>query len=354
MLPLDGKAYEVVSEPDGDGYRIRHPNRPDAYQPQLVHNGAGAWAHEVERPMEWQGAQLFRRLGHSVAEFSDVTAARILAVSGIHEAVLRDMHVHSRRPPALLEDTVRRFRSDQQIQAFIAQLQSTNPTVYTKADPQMQVQLLKARGVLLPERASSNGNVAQRVVEALDDVSMKNLLGESPAFGDSLPGIDVRAARLRARMAGWAEDDRGALFKAREAVFEQSGDEETLQLRRIFPDLPKTSRSRVMAQCGSLPERLRLRNHLGISPQMAEEALFYLREVRLSRACEGLYLDAVTSLDTDRLALHLLQTLRGWSPQLVSRCVPVNSMGRCWTASALPKLPIAKCWSGREVGLPGI
>jgi hypothetical protein len=76
----------VGAEAESDVYRIRHPQRADAYRPRLAHNGAGAWAHEVERPMQWQGAQLFRRLGHSVAEFSDETAQRILAVSGIDEA----------------------------------------------------------------------------------------------------------------------------------------------------------------------------------------------------------------------------------------------------------------------------
>ncbi|MBV7574073.1 leucine-rich repeat domain-containing protein [Pseudomonas sp. PDM32] len=315
VLPLDGKHYEVVAEGGGDGYRIRHPNRADAYQPRLTHNGVGAWAHEVERPMEWQAAQLFRRLGHSVAQFSDVTAARILAVSGIDEAVLRDLHVHSRRPPALLEDSIRRFDTDQQIQTFIAQLRSLDPAIYTKADPQMQEQLLLARGVLLPERVPGSGDPLRGVVEALDDQSLKKLLGDNAAFGDSLPEFDIRVARLRARMASWAEESRSALFEGREARFEHSNDEEVLRLRRVFPDLPKTIAEELWRNAGT-PERLRLRNQLGISRQMAEETLFYLREVRLSRACEGLYLEAVTGPDTDRLALHQLQTLSGWSPQV--------------------------------------
>lgn len=265
--------------------------------------------------MEWQAAQLFRRLGHSVAQFSDVTAARILVVSGIDEAVLREMHVHSRRPPALLEDSIRRFGTDQQIQTFIAQLKSFDPAIYTKADPQMQEQLLQARGVLLPKRVPGNGDPLRALVEALDDQSLKKLLGDSAAFGDSLPGLDIRVARLRARMASWAEESRSALFEEREARFEHSNDEEVLQLRRVFPDLPKTIAEELWRNAGAL-ERLRLRNQLGISRQMAEEALFYLREVRLSRACEGLYLEAVTGPDTDRLALHQLQTLSGWSPQV--------------------------------------
>ncbi|CAI8978350.1 NEL domain-containing protein [Pseudomonas sp. IT-P44] len=315
VLPLDGKTYEVVPEADGDAYRIRHPDRPDAYKPQLAHNGAGAWAHEVERPMEWRRAQLFRRLGHSVAEFSDDTAGRILAVSGIDEAVLRDMHVHTRRPPALLEDTIRRFKLDQQIQAFIAQMQSTDSRVYLKADPQMQVQLLRAQGVSLQDSQLRSGDVVRRVVETLEEAQLKKLLGESPAFGDSLPGVDVRAARLRLRIAGWAQEHLGSLFEASERHFELSSDENTRQIRRIFPDLPKTIAEELWRHAAAA-DRLHMQHNPGITRRMAHEALFYLREVRLSRAYEGLYLETSANPDSDRLALHRLESLNGWSPEV--------------------------------------
>lgn len=312
VLPLNGKTYEVVSESAEAVYRIRHPGRPDAYKPRLTHNGAGAWAHEVERPMEWRGAQLFRRLGHSVARFSDITAGRILTVSGIDEAVLRDMHAHARRPPALLEDTIRRFEHDQQIHAFIAQMQSADPLVYVNADPRMQAQLLRAQGVAVQESQMFSGNLVRSVVETLESARLKALLGESTAFGDSLSGTDVQAARLRIRIAGWAQESRTALFKAREDVFELSRDESTHQMRRIFPDLPKTIAEELWRNA-SAADRLHMQGNRGITRQMAHEALFYLREVRISRACEGLYLDAVANPDSDRLALHMLETLNGWS-----------------------------------------
>jgi hypothetical protein len=315
VLPLDGTTYDVMPEADTISYRIRHPHRADAYQPRLTHNGAGAWAHEIEQPMAWQGAQLFRRLGHSVAGFSDVTAARILAVSGIDEAVLRDLHVHARRPPALLEDTIGRFTMDQQIQAFIAQLQSSDPMLWVEADPQMQAQVLKAQGVNVSQLQAGNGNLVQRVVETLDDASLKKLLGDSHAFGDLLPGLEVRAARLRARMGEWAEQNRTGLFKTLEALSESSDDEGVVQFRRAFPEMPKTIALELWRNTAAT-ERMRLHSQLGITKPLAQEALFYLREVRLSRACEGLYLDAVSNLDSDKLALHMLDTLPGWSPNV--------------------------------------
>lgn len=315
LLPLDGNLYEVgLADDEGAGH-IRHPQRADAYRPLIKHNGAGAWAHEVERPMEWQGAQLFRRLGHSVAEFSDATAERILAVSGIDDAVLRDLHVHNRRPPALLEDTIRRFKLDQQIEAFIAQMRSTDPRVYLKADPQMQEQLLKAQDVGVQKSRMRSGDLIRSVAETVEDSRLRALLGESPAIGDSLPGIDARAARLRLRVAGWAQEHRALLFAAKEDAFEVSSDEPIRQMRRVFPDLPKTIAEELWRNATST-DRLHMRRNPGITRQMAHEVLFYLREVRLSRACEGLYLEAIANPDTDRLALHLLETLNGWSPEV--------------------------------------
>ena len=341
VLPLEGKTYEVVPETTGNVYRLRHPHRPDAYKPKLTHNGAGAWVHEVERPMEWRRAQLFRRLGHSVAEFSDVTAGRIMAVSGIDEAVLRDMHVHTRRPPALLEDTLRRFKLDQQIQAFVAHLQSADPRVYARADPQMQAQLLRAQGVSVQENPLRSGNLVQSMVETLEDAQLKKLLGESPAFGDPLPGIDVRVARLRLKIAGWAQESRASLFEASERLFELSSDENTRQIRRIFPDLPKTIAEELWRHAEAA-DRLHMQRNPGITRRMAHEALFYLREVRLSRAYEGLYLEAIANPDSDRLALHLLENLNGWSPEMRIEVRDGDFGGALLDSLGRPDAPIRK------------
>lgn len=314
ILPLAGKNYAVAAGSDGE-FRILHPDRADAYKPLLSHNGSGAWAHEVERPMEWRAAQLFRRLGHSVAEFSDATAERILAVSGLDEAVLRDLHVHSRRPPALLEDSIRRFSVDQQIQTFIEQSSSSDPQVFAKTDRQMHAQVLGALGVSVQEQQLRSPDLLRSVVESLDATTLKTLLNESPAFGDALPGVDVRVVRLGQRLSRWAQKNRSTLFKTLEDQFERAIDQPTRQMRRIFPDLPK-SIAQELWRHASAADRLHMQNNRGLSPQMAHEALCYLREVRLTRASEGLYLQTVAHPDTDRLALRMLETLRGWSSDI--------------------------------------
>lgn len=302
LLPLEGKTYSVEAEEGA--YRIRHPERPDAYRPRLRHNGAGAWAHEVEEPMQWQGAQLFRRLGHSAADFSDLSAQRILAVSGIDEPVLRDLHVHARRPPALLEDTLRRFKLEQRIQTFIDQLRSPDPAINAQADAQMRAQVLRAQGI-------------------------------------DLDSDDVHARLLRRNLAHWAQQDRSALFQSAETAFEHSDEPHIRQMRRIFPELPKTVAEDIWRH-STVADQLHMRHNPGLTPSMAHEALFYLREVRLTRACEGLYLDSVTSADSDTLALHSLQTLPGWSPDVRIELRDGHVEGAIRDAIGRPDAPIRK------------
>lgn len=104
----------VVEQAAGSGqYRIQHPVRVDAYAPKLAHNEAGAWVHEGERPLSWQGPTLMRRLGHGVESFSNETLEQIRIVSGVEEASLRQLHVEHARPPVLLAETVKRFRAAQ-------------------------------------------------------------------------------------------------------------------------------------------------------------------------------------------------------------------------------------------------
>lgn len=113
VLLLDGRQFVVEQTPGSGQYRIQHASRPDAYAPRLAHNEVGAWVHEAERPLSWQGAKLMRRLGHSVESFSDETLEQIRIVSGVEEASLRQLHVEHARPPVLLVETIKRFRAAQ-------------------------------------------------------------------------------------------------------------------------------------------------------------------------------------------------------------------------------------------------
>lgn len=177
-----------------------------------------------------QIAELFRRAGGSVTQFSDITVARVLAVTGVDVPVLSDVLARKLPAPFLLEDSVRRFELDQQIQAI-------------------------------------------------------------------------------ARTA----DERLTRFKSIEDAFEADCDEVTLRMRRFFPELPKTAAQAIWRDT-SAAERLHMHNQPGLPRSVAEQALLALRDVRLARACEGIYLDSVSSLDSDLLALQMIGRLAAWPP----------------------------------------
>ena len=217
LLPRDGKYFSVQDDSLTGEPRMQHPDRPTAYQPKLDHDGAGTWHTELDRPVEWTSAELMRGLGTKSEAFDDAMLERIRIASGIEEDVLRRLHVENEAPPALLVDTINRFK-------------------------------VWAETGKLPENAQSNVADARTLQDAF--------------------------AQLPANMA------------------------EELLSAADPADL------RVLA------EQKRIGLHLR---QQARAASL---EVRLSRAYEGLFLDSLQALDTERLALHSLESLPNW-PQEV-------------------------------------
>ena len=114
-LTLEDRALSLRPTDTPDVYKIEHPTNPSSYQPTIRHNGAGSWIAETDRPSQWQGMQLFRRSGPHHVYFNDEVASRILRITDTHEAVLRRVIAESQRLPGQLEDTLRRFRLDEQI-----------------------------------------------------------------------------------------------------------------------------------------------------------------------------------------------------------------------------------------------
>ncbi|MGE8061904.1 dermonecrotic toxin domain-containing protein [Pseudomonas sp. NPDC089547] len=114
-LRLEDKTFSLKWNADTGTYRIEHPSKANGYEPPLRHNGAGAWLQVTDRPLSWSGMALLRRIGHLNAHFDEPTLQRILAVSDTHEDVLRRTLAENQRLPALLEDTMQRFKLDETI-----------------------------------------------------------------------------------------------------------------------------------------------------------------------------------------------------------------------------------------------
>lgn len=229
-LALEDRIYGVKL-PTGDlPYRLQHPTRPGAYEPKLRHNEAGAWLHELDQPLDWQGPTLFRRLGRAAAQCSDTTANRIMRVSDTSEAVLRRVLAEGERPPALLDDTLRRFWLDQE------------------------------------------------------------LAGETP-------------------------QRRSELFQAGYQALQASDADGASLMQRVYPELP-TPVVEELLRHASPQELQQLKLDQRVPIRLAEEVRVYQQQVRLTRAYEGLYLESVHNPETDRLLLHSLETLPGWSPEV--------------------------------------
>lgn len=265
-LPVENRVYSVKRAAPGFG--LEHPTRRHAYQPPALHNGAGAWLLETEHPLSWSTSRLLRRMGHLNTHFDEPTLQTALAVSDTDEDVLRRCLVHNKVLPALLQDTLVRFRLDQE-------LRST----------------------------------------------------ESPPH---------------------------TLHDAFERRYEQTDSKHTVEgetLRRRYARLPAPIIDELLRHADR--QTLKALTQGKIEPRLAEEVRAYQQQVRLTRAYEGLYLDAVRSWDADRLILHILGQIPEWPASLTleleqHRYLPSDSM-RLGNASAVPDVSILSTQVGYMV-----
>ncbi|MGE7989957.1 dermonecrotic toxin domain-containing protein [Pseudomonas sp. NPDC089554] len=119
-IQLDGHLYAQQFDEAGRGWRIGHPERPEAYQPRLEHNGDGAWRAEHERPRQWPLAKLLRRLGPRGAALDDLQLEQAARISGMGLERLRQLHLANAPTPPLLADTLLRVQTEARVQAELA------------------------------------------------------------------------------------------------------------------------------------------------------------------------------------------------------------------------------------------
>ncbi|MCU7238544.1 MULTISPECIES: dermonecrotic toxin domain-containing protein [Pseudomonas] len=231
-LALEDRLFSVSPITVPHDYVLVHPQSPHGYQPRLRHNGAGAWLHGLDRPQAWPLNQLANRAGQLAAEFDEATLAQILEVSATDVSVLRRVVSRNLRLPALLEDTLSRFKLDQELRTSVTEPHMLRKTFQKRYD----------------------------------------LLYAKPA---------ARGATLRQR----------------------------------YPQLPLPVIEELLRNASQV--ELQSLDQGRIHARLAAESRTYQQQVRLARAYEGLYLDAVRNWDTDRLILHTLEQLPGWPADTV-------------------------------------
>lgn len=354
ILPLDGKHYAVKKDSVTGKFQIEHPARSDAYRPELNTNGVGAWRHELEQPRTWEGPELMRRLGHSVSEFSDTELAQIRRVSDTSEDVLRKMHVESEPPAPMLADTISRFDAYKQVEEFIADMQSDSSTVsakdhsidqlhvmtrYGKWPDTVSIRVIDAqakttwryvspksvqgdiRTVQIHDAQLRSGELLKTLLEALDENETNTLLEQKP--GTLRGTLDERIAKLRENIAKVAESRKAPLFNDVYKAKVNISDPRANLIKLRFPSVPMDVIEGLLADASSAERQQMAKWDFADSQQtkpiplgLAEALRLAQREARLTRAYEGLYLDALINPDTEKLLLNTLKKLPGWSSDL--------------------------------------
>ncbi|TDV44072.1 hypothetical protein EDF87_111177 [Pseudomonas helmanticensis] len=338
LLPLERAHFAVTEDTVPGQYRIEHPTRPDAYQPTVRHNGAGAWHTELEQPLEWDNDTALRRINPAIESFSPTERETILRVSGVNEDAVRKMHADQQTPPPLLADSIQRFKIDQHLQRLIDQLDSDVAEEFLRADSVTQLQLLTQHGrwpssqrlrlvdqqgeliwqssadetlplTELDQSSLIGGDLLKTLLGSLDEQQIKALLAEP--FGGPTPSLEVRSQTLRKQLAHLARRHRSSLFESRYQALQHIDDPLAQTLINHDPTLP-ASLTRELLDTASGSELIQISN--GELPPR-QEALMQLahQEVRVTRAYEGLELNALSNADSDSLALHSLKLLPGWS-----------------------------------------
>ncbi|TSD75882.1 hypothetical protein FFI16_005420 [Pseudomonas sp. KBS0710] len=273
-LFIEGEYYKVVQEQGLEPWRIQHPSLEQAYAPVLTHNGAGAWRHEWENPLTWDGQKPFQRLGPWVRELTPDAIVQIQQISGVTPAILRRVHVRNERPPAILRETVERFTIHQRVKSGV------------EVGRDFYDELL---GEVGPEAADA-------------------LVGTTGASRtDQITVLETKLSIDKPQM-------ERLFFKALCHKSEPSSDPLARVLQRDFPSLTAAIAEDLVSQA-TPAERSSLesaRVPLTLTPYVR----WYLKQLRRARAVEGVYLPAAMNEDSAKLILHTLPDISGWSSHL--------------------------------------
>ncbi|MFL1389224.1 dermonecrotic toxin domain-containing protein [Pseudomonas tritici] len=362
VLALNGQHFSVTQHA-GNAF-LAHPTHAHAYRPRIIGNGKGAWITPQDRPMTWDRHTLLRRLGPPADGISEAGLELAHRISGTDDAALRKMYLDRQSPPPLLVDALKRVKIDEQLQDFIDQMNSDDPQVYQKAAPQTQLWLLSqtslwpesktlrflnAKGetvwehkgredaavAQIHEAQMNNGDLLKTLLETLDESERKTLLEE--AFGSPTAPMNMRIATLRKRLARQAQDKRASMFDSRYRKEEIIDNARLQKVIDTTSGLPTSAAEEVLR--GATGEELSGIDQGKVPASVIARARWAAHEVRISRAHEGLYMDALESNDTHRLALHSLENLPGWSPQVRLVVTDFSRTGKVRDAIGSPQAP---------------
>ena len=333
-LSLYGVVYQVELDATLHKWRLKHPDKVGVNTPLLEHNGDGAWRLKSENPLHWSRLQLLRRLRAEPQSVSDETAQAIMAVSNTDEGVLRQVHMNNLTPPPLLIDTWKRFGIERDIRGFVKKMQAAHTLPDARTDLQLLLmqsmpgwprdkvlQVVDAQGNTLQQYGTDLGSHVPRIRILRDDthngsflralLSQMNEGDTRVLLGDYTPVIEARMLVLAKKIAAHALEREVDVFNTLYQSLEQSTDTHVVVVQYKYPQLPKSVINNLLRHTTGREKAHFLDQGL-IPPRLAEQITWTSREVRLARAYEGLFMEATATPDSERLMLHMLESLSGW------------------------------------------
>lgn len=282
-LFIAGEYFKVTQGQGREPWRIPHPSLEQAYAPVLSHNGAGAWRHEWENPLTWDGHKPFYRLGPSFRALTPDAIVQIQQVSGVTPDILRRMHARNERPPAILRETVERFTIHQRLKTHLEGMETLEGTALGRDF------LDELLGEIGP--ANADALVGRAGVSRADQVSV----------------LEAKVMTNKPRM-------ERLFFKALCHKSAQSSDPLAQVLQRDFPGLTAVIAQDLVSQ--STPaERSSLeagRVPLTLTPLVR----WWLLSLRNARALEGVHMPITGDEDSAKLILRTLSDINGWPKNL--------------------------------------
>lgn len=310
-IPIEGTFYRVELDPVLNKWRIRSVRSPD-FSPSLEHNGAGAWRHEGENPLSWDAKTAFMRLGYSVQSLPEASIEQVMAVTGIDESQLRNLHLGNQKSSPALIDAVAHVDIDRQVQTFCEQLSDSDR--FELADPQLQLRLLPSlpgwphgHAIAVSDAQLAEGKLLEAVLTGLGDSEKRVIFGR---------GTRPTPINLAAKLGEVSRGHLPLLFDLLNNAREVSNDPLVNLLKRDFPGLSTAAAQELLAEADAT-QIAQMHTDKRIPLSIAGRARGYLQEARLNRALEGFYLPTgASNPDTQTLALHLLEYLPGWPADL--------------------------------------
>lgn len=331
LLPLDGKLFSVEkasTRPEVKTWRVKHPERANAYKPILEHNEHGAWRHEAENPADWDDSLLMPRLGHRAERFSPTQLEQIRISSGTDHHHLRRMHSNSNPPPPLLADGLKRYAAYDDAKVASANIRAGKPIAaesdwfepiatslpgwpYERA---LKVQYDHLDGysrlygnpmasaadtLTISQSALNAGQLPERMLSFLDEGQIRMLLGHD------VPAAE-RVQALRDKLADAVDKRREDVAKRLYQAADRTRQADLQVVRKSFPELPLPLSEKLLAQA-SADELQRTLSEQRLPLRLKNQARELDFEARASRAYDGFYRNDPLSADTERLALGALR-----------------------------------------------